>query len=97
MSTVYSTRRSLDAPAQTELISRYEDIPAVREVLQEDGKLLLQTLLEVRYFHISTIFISSSVIYRNQWFPTDSLCISGQDLTVTLSAIYIDTPVGGDK
>ncbi|XP_051557508.1 importin-13 [Myxocyprinus asiaticus] len=30
----------------TELISHCEDIPAVREVLQEDGKLLLQTLLE---------------------------------------------------
>uniref|UniRef100_A0A672T733 Importin-13 n=1 Tax=Sinocyclocheilus grahami TaxID=75366 RepID=A0A672T733_SINGR len=31
----------------TELISHCEEIPAVREVLQEDGKLLLQTLLEV--------------------------------------------------
>ncbi|XP_073704250.1 importin-13 [Garra rufa] len=30
----------------TELICHCEDIPAVREVLQEDGKLLLQTLLE---------------------------------------------------
>ncbi|XP_026854085.2 importin-13 isoform X1 [Electrophorus electricus] len=30
----------------TELISHCEDIPAVREVLQEDGTLLLQTLLE---------------------------------------------------
>ncbi|XP_016382156.1 importin-13 [Sinocyclocheilus rhinocerous] len=30
----------------TELISHCEQIPAVREVLQEDGKLLLQTLLE---------------------------------------------------
>uniref|UniRef100_A0A672M2S7 Importin-13 n=1 Tax=Sinocyclocheilus grahami TaxID=75366 RepID=A0A672M2S7_SINGR len=30
----------------TELISHCEDIPVVREVLQEDGKLLLQTLLE---------------------------------------------------
>ncbi|XP_052404857.1 importin-13 isoform X1 [Carassius gibelio] len=30
----------------TELISHCEEIPAVREVLQEDGKLLLQTLLE---------------------------------------------------
>ncbi len=97
MSTVYSMRCSLDAPAQTELISHCEDIPVVREVLQEDGKLLLQTLLEVRYFHISTVFISSSVIYRNQWFQTDSLCISSQDFSVTVSAIYIVTPVGGDK
>ncbi|KAA0718898.1 Importin-13 [Triplophysa tibetana] len=30
----------------SELVSHCEDIPAVREVLQEDGKLLLQTLLE---------------------------------------------------
>ncbi|XP_017558872.1 importin-13 isoform X2 [Pygocentrus nattereri] len=30
----------------TELISHCEDVPAVREVLQEDGLLLLQTLLE---------------------------------------------------
>lgn len=30
----------------TELISHYEDLPTVRGVLQEDGKLLLQTLLE---------------------------------------------------
>ncbi|KAK7158798.1 hypothetical protein R3I94_005208 [Phoxinus phoxinus] len=30
----------------TELISRCEDVPAVRELLQDDGKLLLQTLLE---------------------------------------------------
>ncbi|XP_043117062.1 importin-13 isoform X2 [Puntigrus tetrazona] len=46
VSTVCSMRCSPDAPAQTELISHCEDIPAVREVLQEDGKLLLQTLLE---------------------------------------------------
>ncbi|XP_067310324.1 importin-13 [Pseudorasbora parva] len=30
----------------TELISHCEDVPAVRELLQDDGKLLLQTLLE---------------------------------------------------
>ncbi|XP_065125019.1 importin-13 [Paramisgurnus dabryanus] len=30
----------------TELVSHCEDIPAVRKVLEEDGKLLLQTLLE---------------------------------------------------
>ncbi|KAF7705936.1 importin-13 [Silurus meridionalis] len=31
----------------TELVSHCEDVPAVRDVLQEDGLLLLQTLLEV--------------------------------------------------
>ncbi|XP_067219751.1 importin-13 [Chanodichthys erythropterus] len=30
----------------TEMISHCEDVPAVREVLQDDGKLLLQTLIE---------------------------------------------------
>lgn len=28
---------------------------------------------------------------------TDSLCVGGEDFTVTLSACYTVTPVGGDK
>lgn len=42
---------------QSELVSHCEDIPAVKDVLQEDGKLLLQTLLEVRSHQI--VFMGS--------------------------------------
>ncbi|KAI4890303.1 hypothetical protein NFI96_017720, partial [Prochilodus magdalenae] len=51
----------------TELISHCEDLPAVREVLQEDGLLLLQTLLEAvggqsssLLEHLSEVFFSVS-------------------------------------
>lgn len=43
----FSYHSPVCAAAQTELMTHCEDIPAVREVLQEDGLLLLQTLLEV--------------------------------------------------
>uniref|UniRef100_A0A673N5G0 Importin-13 n=1 Tax=Sinocyclocheilus rhinocerous TaxID=307959 RepID=A0A673N5G0_9TELE len=50
----------------TELISHCEDIPVVREVLQEDGKLLLQTLLEVRYLCMYIVSVSKhSALYKH--------------------------------
>lgn len=44
---VFFSHSSACRAAQTELMSHCEDVPAVRDVLQEDGLLLLQTLLEV--------------------------------------------------
>lgn len=44
---MFSYHSPVCGAAQTELMTHCEDIPAVQEVLQEDGLLLLQTLLEV--------------------------------------------------
>lgn len=40
-----------------------EDVPAVRDVLQEDGLLLLQTLLEVRHGAVACFPLRPEVFY----------------------------------
>lgn len=49
--------------AQTELMSHCEDVPAVRDVLQEDGLLLFQTLLEVRHGAVGCFPLHPEVFY----------------------------------